>query len=171
MKRTIPNRKLTDNFWLYEFIEGTLMPLKAVRMNWENIKEFDKYKVQIMADDAQYIRNRINQRFKGENRGKEIGVEITSGWRCLMWELFKKRSGKGRHPLDGFDWRPSNVSADLSDKILAWAHKEWSPRVGGWDGGFAIAWPNRESPDEANHLWGFAHHDRRGVVARWTYKN
>jgi len=169
MKKIISNRKLTTNFWLYEFIEGALMPKKAIEMNWNNIEGFEKYKIQQMAEDAQCIRNQVNEEFKSKNGNKEIGIMITAGWRCVEWELYKGRSGKGRHPIDAFDWRPSNVSAELNDEILKWAYDKWFKRVGGWNGGFAIAWANREDKDPKKHLWGFAHHDRRGVVARWTY--
>lgn len=162
--RTIKNRKLTTNFWLYEFMEGALMPKKAIEMNWNNIKDFDKYDVQRMAEDAQCIRNEVNKVFRDRNGGKEIGLLITSGWRCVEWELYKGRSGKGRHPIDAFDWQPTNVSAELNEEIVKWANDKWSPRVGGWNGGFAIAYPNIKEG-----LKGFIHHDRRGVVARWTY--
>lgn len=145
------------------------MPKMGIRMNWSNIDQFDEYKVELMAKDLQEIRGEVNRIFKKENNGQEIGIEVTSGWRCLMWELHKKRSGQSRHRIDGVDWRPSNVSPELSDKILWWAFKRWSPRVAGWKGGFAMAEPDRSSPNKKDHKAGFIHTDRRPGIARWSY--
>lgn len=163
------NVRLTYNFWLYEFLFGTEMPKQAHDLNLEYIEEFEDYDAQGLADDLQQLRNEVNVEFQDENNGVEIGLEITAGFRCLMWEMIRKRSGQSRHRWDGVDVRPTKVSPELSDKIIYWFRKRFTPRVGGWEGGFAIAEPKRDKKNPKNDKTGFGHFDRRGVIARWTY--
>ena len=90
------NKQLTKNFWLHEFLFGTEMPKIGHQMNIENISEFNDYQAEMLAIDLQRIRDELNLQFQKENKGVEIGVEITAGFRCLAWEILKKRSGDAR---------------------------------------------------------------------------
>lgn len=160
--RTLKNRKLSEHFWLYEVIEGTVMSAEGHRLNWEHIDELNIQKQINLAVKLEEVRRAINKGFRWRNGNKEIGLQITSGWRCRAWELMRGRSGDGRHPLDAWDVIPINVDKLLSDEIVRYMNSVYSPRIGGWKGGFAIKEPTATTT-------GFAHFDDRGVVARWSY--
>lgn len=158
------NRRITEHFWLYEFLFGSELPKLGHELNIKSIDEFDDFDVEGLAEDLEALRSEVNFIFKEKNGGKTIGLEITSGFRCLAWEIYRKRSGQSRHRWDAVDFRPTNVSKELSQEIIWWLHKRYSPRIGGWEGGFAIA-----EPDLEKGKTGFVHIDRRDKIARWTY--
>lgn len=166
MNKTIPNQKLTANFSLYEFIEATL-PKEAVAMNWKHINEFREAEFIKLANFLQSLRNSINQQFRAENNGNEIGLQITSGFRCKAWEHFRKRSGNSQHTIAAADIQPTNCPPQLAVKIMDYFFKKHNPRTGGHFGGFAIKRP--EIKDGKIIRIGFLHYDLRGWVARWEY--
>ena len=161
--RTINNYKLSDNFSFYEFIEGVFMGKAGHEINWKNIDQCDQEKQKEMALALQKVRKEINVNFKSDiDESKLIGLQITSGWRCKEWELLRGRSGLGQHPIAAADVVPTNVSKELSDKIILWLYDKYSSRTEGWEGGFAIKRPTKTTT-------GFAHFDIRSNNARWEY--
>ena len=161
--RTIKNYNLSPHFSLYEFIEGSFMSKKGHEMNWKHIDECDVEKLKQMAQRLEFLRDDINRNFKSDiDPTKSIGLQITSGWRCLAWELFRNRSGKGQHPIAAADVIPTNVSKELSDEIILWVYDKYNSRLRGWEGGFAI---KRPTPSTT----GFIHVDIRKENARWEY--
>ncbi len=167
--RTLTNSKLTPHFSRYEIIEGTVLPEEAKKMNWKNIKEYDETKFIPLLEDMEVLRSFINMLYKTDIGGRNIGLEITSGWRCREWELFRKRSGEGQHPIAALDVRPTNCSAELSVQIMRRFHTMFWPRDNGYIGGYAIAFPSYNTGDGKLKTTGFLHLDKRGSVVRWTY--
>ncbi len=167
--KTIPNRNLTDNFTLYEFIEGQLPP-QGIAMNWKNISEMDvdRYAT-VVAPHAQFIRNLINREFRNDLSNKEIGLQITSGWRCLDWEYFRNRSGKSQHVHAAYDAQPIGCSKAMAVAIIAWLFAKYNDRKTGHSGGFAIKKPTRFKSKPGVEKVGFVHFDFRGYPARWDY--
>jgi len=162
--RTIPNRKLTDNFWLYEIIEAQL-PKEAVELNWKHIDEFDEANAKKIAEFIQSIRDLINIKFW--NRQDGIGLRITSGFRCKEWEQIRGRSGNSRHTKsDAVDVQPI-CPPELAVEIIQYLYEIFSPRKTGHRGGFAIKKPTYQ--DGKIIAVGFAHFDLRPTVARWEY--
>ncbi len=162
--RTIPDKKLTTNFSLYEFIEAK-MEQQAVEMNWRNIEQMDieRYEKEV-APHAQSIRDLINREFRSDTGAKEIGLMITSGWRCREWELFRGRSGEGQHPIAAYDCVPTNCSIKQAASIVGFLQGKFSRS---YVGGFAIK--TATVKDGAYVSAGFVHFDFRGKIARWRY--
>jgi hypothetical protein len=165
--KNIPNEKLTDNFWLYEFIEA--LPPKGTEMNWKHIDEFSLSRCRMVAKQLQRRRNLINQVFKERNDGLEIGLKITSGFRCKAWEKYRKRDGNSQHTMSwAADVQPVNCSDELAVEIMQWLYKIDNPRNSdGHQGGFAIKLPTREKGNITSI--GFLHYDCRTGMARWNY--
>ncbi len=161
--RTIPNKRLTTNYTLWEMIEGQL-PENGKRMNWSNIDQMDLLKIQEAAEHAQVIRDLINKEFKSDISTKEIKLRINSGWRCRDWELNQKRSGKSQHTIAAYDAVPINCSPELAARIIAWLYGRFSRS---YMGGLAIKDPTIQNGIIVSA--GFIHFDFRGHVARWKY--
>ena len=82
--RTIPNRQLTTNFSLYEFIEASPdNNQELIAMNWANIDEFNEANAMQLATFLQRLRTIINQRYKSDTGASAIGIRITSAFRCI----------------------------------------------------------------------------------------
>jgi len=161
--RTLQNTQLTENFSLYEFIEGQLPP-EGVAMNWKHIAEMEIVKLKQAAEHAQSIRDLVNTEFKSDNSYKEIGLRITSGWRCRAWELHQGRSGNSQHTIAAYDAQPTNCSNEQAVAILAWLLNKYKRS---YVGGLAS-----KKPSIANGRYvtiGFIHFDFRGKIARWEY--
>jgi hypothetical protein len=163
LMKTIPNRKLTNNFSLYEFIEGA-MPPEGVATNWKNIAQMNIAKIEEAANHAQTMRNLINREFKSDTGAAEIGLTITSGWRCKEWELKRGRSGNSQHLIAAYDAIPSNCSKEQAANIINWLFQRFRRN---YNGGLAIKQPTLENGKIK--LPGFIHFDFRGYVARWEY--
>jgi hypothetical protein len=159
--RQIKNKQLTEHFSLHEIMEGTL-PTAAAVMNWRHFNELNLNKITALCSRVEHIRAAINEKFKAKNDNKEIGLRVTSGFRCHEWELSQGRSGNSQHPISALDVQPSGVSKQLSDEIMNWAAKNYSPVKTGWKGGFAIKKPTENT-------LGFLHFDNREKTARWIY--
>jgi len=165
--RTIANKRITTNFSLHEIIEGQLPP-EGVAMNWKNIHEFRQEEWERHVGFIQSLRNSINGEFKAKNGGREIGLAVTSGWRCLEWEHFRKRSGKSQHCVGvAFDVQPTQCRPALAVEIMDHFHKIFNRRERGHFGGYARSFPEY-SNSELKKI-GFLHFDFRGMVARWEY--
>lgn len=161
--RTIPNRQLTKNFSLYEFIEGSLPP-DGVALNWKNIHQMDISRIEEAAHHAQSIRDLINREFRSDLGHPEIGLRITSGWRCRDWELRMGRSGDSQHTIAAYDAVPLLCSKNQAVSIIGFLYHRFSRS---YVGGFAIKKPTYEGGQII--LPGFVHFDFRGKIARWVY--
>jgi hypothetical protein len=162
MKKTLDNRQIATNYTLYEFIEGQL-PEAGKDMNWKNIAQMDIKNMEKAAAHAQSVRDLINKNFKSDNGGKEIGLRITSGWRCKEWELHQGRSGNSQHVISAYDAQPVNCSKKQAASILAWLLVHFK----NYEGGMAIKQPTKDGSDVV--AVGFIHFDFRGKKARWEY--
>jgi hypothetical protein len=144
-------------------IEGVLMGRTGHEMNWSHFCKFDHYKNIDLCEKMEVVRSLINKEFKSDSfSGKDIGLMVTSGWRCKEWEKYRNRSGNSQHVIAAIDVVPTNVSKAVSDRIVYFLNDTYSNEVDGWMGGFAISNPGDSST-------GFAHFDVRGYRARWTY--
>ena len=164
------NRKITDNFTLYELIESSL-PQQAVDLNWQHI---DQFSVNIslwesLASELQKLRNIINAEFKQGNGGREIAVKLNSAFRCKEWELFRGRTGSSQHCVGAAaDIQPVNCSNRLAVEIMQWLYEKHYSREHGWPGGFAMSKPVYTQGGIIERV-GFLHYDLRGFPARWQY--
>jgi hypothetical protein len=162
------NRKISHNFHLYEFIEAALPP-QAVELNWEHISQFKEELYLKLASELQKIRNQVNIEFRTGNAGNEIGLRITSGFRCLEWELLRGRTGTSQHCVGAAaDVQPVGCSDRMAVEIMYWLWDQHWPRQTGWPGGFAMSKPIYTQGGIIERI-GFLHYDLRGQVARWEY--
>lgn len=166
MKRDLPNLKLTANFSLYEFIEAQLPP-EAVELNWQHINEMDWPRIEQLANFLQNLRNDMNQVWRAANGGREIGIQITSGFRCKAWELIRKRPGSSQHCTAAVDIQPTGCPPEMAAEILRYYHKKYKTG-NGWFGGLAIKDPEYDKSGRILKV-GFLHFDQRGYNARWQY--
>lgn len=160
--RTEKDFKLSENFSFYEFIEGTATSKEGHRMNWENIAQCDKEALRRMAARLEAVREDTNRKFVSDTGAKEIGLQVTSGWRCRAWELYRNRTGRSQHTIGAADVIPVNCSNEQRAEIMQYWEVKYLPRDSGWEGGFAIVLPKGDKH-------GFAHFDNRAKAARWTY--
>lgn len=79
------NYQLTDHFSLYEMVNGQ-MPTECRDLNWRNITNADIANLKLVAEELENARMYL-----------KIPLTITSGFRCLSWELYKGRSGESQH--------------------------------------------------------------------------
>lgn len=174
----LPNKMLSEFFSRHEVLyapawfrdrHGLVHRLADV-----NQKHIDEYNEDAFIDLCQrmdVVRVHMNLAFKSDiNPKKDIGLKVSSGWRCYAWELLKGRSGTSQHVVAAVDVQPTNCSMGLAIKIIAWMHEFYSSTEEGkgWPGGFAIAKPRRNR--KTNHIEsiGFAHYDL-GRLRRWKY--
>lgn len=158
------NRKLTHNFWLYEFIEIKDVP-NALPINLKNITKEDINNIETkLAPYLQALRNWTNKQFQTEN-GDEIGIEVICGYRALEWELKQGRSGKGTHPLAiAIDFKPTNCKNNNMYMKVFYA---MASKLVTEEGGFACKYPTYDKG--LIKTFGFIHKDFRNGVARWNY--
>lgn len=178
--RAIKNFKLTNNISFYEYMEGTL-PSKAIKWNWETFDKMSESEKESFIDRAKKIaqevqkeRDFLNDNYRNENNRQEFTIIVSCGFRCLEWELYKGRSGKGQHPIAAIDFKIGSISIELSAKMIKVIYDR---RYKTWMGGFAIKESTFEKGKMINS--GFVHIDnrtpnregkQRGYGARWTYK-
>lgn len=165
----IKNKKVTDNFWLYEIIDAHPADSREFKeIVWNNIREFNEKNAEKVLQFLQIKRDYINSKFKDKNGGREIGIKITSGFRPVVWEKKRGRSGLSRHTKsDAADIQPTNCSPELAVEIIQHLYDIDSDRETGHQGGFAIKKP--VIVYDKVKLIGFAHYDLRGLPARWWY--
>ena len=159
------NRKITNNFWLHEFLTVNTNP-KAFPINMEDVKDSDIVKIEtILAPFSQDIRDWVNEQFKAENNGIEIGLEIICAYRSVRWEKMQGREGKGTHPLAiAIDFKPLNCK---DDNMYMRVFYSIAAKLVTSDGGFACKYPTYKSGKISNY--GFIHKDFRNGFARWNY--
>ena len=165
--RTIKNFNLTHNITFYEYMEGQL-PNSAKQWNWDyfsSISEEEQKmfieRARIVAQDVQKERDFVNDNYKKENNNKEYSVIISCGFRCVKWELYRDRSGKGQHPIAAIDFKIGSISIELSAKMIKVIYDR---RYKTWMGGFAIKEPTFEKGKMINS--GFVHIDNRAPNRR-----
>jgi len=161
------DRQITEHFSLFEFVEGKVLIPEAIALNWKHIKELDEDNMLAILNSIETDRVEINKEFREENGGIEIGIRITSAFRCEAWEIIKKRKVPSRHSKSyAVDYVPITRKPELAIKIMDWLEKKHKPRTG-WQGGFA-----RKSPtykDGKLIKTGFIHKDLQKPLARWDY--
>ena len=166
--RSLPNFMLTTNFSRFEVIEGTNLSRLAIELNWKNIKEYDEVRFTKLLLQMEVVRSLINILYISDiDKNKEIGLRITSGFRCKEWELIRGRSGLGQHPLGAVDIQPTNCGNSQAITIMKHLYNIFWPRQNGFRGGFAIAEPTYK--DGRIEKIGFLHFDNRNEIARWIY--
>jgi hypothetical protein len=139
-----------------------------IRMNWENISEFNEGLARQLAEYLQWVRDLINQRYKADNDDQEIPLIITSAYRCYDWEIRQRRNGRSMHTKSlAADWYPRTKSLELSARILKELHKEWESTVYGHQGGLAIKFPSHDRYGKMITC-GYLHTDL-GPKRRWEY--
>lgn len=177
--RTLPDTKLSRYFSRYEMIEAKLPVVSdnrgniiadAKAMNWKNIAEYNEARYVALCLRMDEVRISINKQFRSDvNTSRDIGLLVTSAFRCREWELYRRRSGTSQHCVGAaVDVQPTNCSPELSVKIIAWLKDKYWPTTSGWKGGFAIKEPTMGRSGEISSV-GFAHFDGRATNARWTY--
>lgn len=151
------NKKLAPNFWFKEFMEGTALPIKAIRMNYEDFNESKMPELIKLAESLQFIRDCTKEKFGDKFKG----FTITAGLRVKRWELERGRSGKSQHVnYNAADIQPICAVDDYME-IFNWIFETFQDT---WKGGFAKKEPNLRAGKK-----GFIHIDNRGYKARWTY--
>jgi hypothetical protein len=163
--RTQQNKQLSKHFSLYEIIEGKALSQRAIELNWKYISDFNEDRFTQLCLSLEQVRSEINALFRAKNEGKIIGLTVQAGYRCKAWELMQGRSGNGQHPVSALDVTPNVKCDNLRAEILQYLYDKYSPRSGGWSGGFAIGW---QKP-KGNFGRGFVHFDNRPSIARWEY--
>ena len=176
--KCLENRKITDNFWLHEFIAGTEVAQKGQEMAWEQLKEFQTNSlvslnnvisnIEISAKELQYLRDIINFHFKVKNNNIEIGIEITSGYRPVKCEIHQKRKGTSQHTKGhAKDIRVTNIKDDaLYNEIMLFIYNHYDIERS-WSGG--LAYKNSTLKEHKKRPYRFIHIDHRKNKARWTY--
>jgi hypothetical protein len=137
MNKSLSNTRLTPNFSLYEFIEGTAMPRPSLQMNWAAINAMSQVQQDSllatytkMAQLLQEVRNLINQNFRSKNNHREIGIVITSGYRCPKWEQQKGRGTNSRHSHSAVDFIAHNIVNDaLYNEVMEYMHKHFDQKT------------------------------------------
>lgn len=168
MKKVLENEKLERNFSLYEFIEGTQIGKNGAELNWKYINSLKEpalkkliANIKKIAKELQFVRNLVNTEFK-----TEIGIEITSGFRCLEYEKLKGRTGESQHTQGHCaDFRVVCESDDIYNDAMRSIFKYYRDKD--FIGGLAKKISNL--PAHSNRQMRFIHIDFRGSIARWTY--
>lgn len=163
------NYKLSQNFTLYEYVEGYIMPKEARDMNWKAWNETLEKAVKDNIHHLQEIRDWVQEKFKEKNNGNPIPIIITAGFRCKEWELKQRGKDTSQHTICAFDFtafaKDTALSIEINKAVYDYIHNKK------WMGGLAIKHPS-------NGTTGFIHidfrtptseHIRRGYGARWVY--
>lgn len=166
--RKFKNRQLTKNISLYECIEAHPLGDPVFKQYaWDGIYEFDYDNMVAIASKVQQLRNKINEKYRKRNNGREITVKITSAFRPLVWEQLKGRIGTSQHAQStAIDFQPSDCSNSLAVEIINYLHTYLADN--GYRGGLAIKRPTYDDMGNITRI-GFLHLDNRGHSARWSY--
>jgi len=178
MKKRIEDYKIAKNFRLYEFIEGTAIGTIGADMNWEYLNDLSEQDfktflqlVEMNANYLQMLRDWINK----EMKTNKIGIQITSGFRCLKYEKLKKRSGKSQHCVKiASDIRLTGIIDNkIYDNTMSVLYDHIDGNEVRYMGGLA-----RKLDYSKGRKWRFIHidfrtatseHIRRGYGERWEY--
>ena len=170
---------LTRNITFNEYMEG-MLPFLARRMNWgffnkldfQEQEQFIKRATRI-CQELQNIRDWVNRDFGHVLNGEEFKVQITSGFRCLEWELHQKRSGKSQHTIAAIDFKILSTSVEFNADVMKMIFDKYDKT---WLGGLAMKKPTLRAGKIMST--GFIHIDNRqpsdsqikaGRGARWSY--
>jgi len=173
------NFNLTRNITFYEYFEGTL-PFLARKMNWDyfnklDIQEQEQFikRATRICQELQNIRDWVNDEVGNVLNGGEFKVQITSGFRCLEWELHQKRSGKSQHTISAVDFKILSSSLEHNADVMKMIFEKYDKT---WLGGIAMKKPTLRAGKIIST--GFIHIDNRqpsdsqikaGRGARWSY--
>lgn len=157
------NIQLTEHFRLFEFISGIAVPVKGTEMTkeWLLTQPQHKYNEIIsnileIAEELQSLRNELNEKF-----GK-TSIIVTSGLRCLEWELHQKRGGLSQHVQgNAADFKAINQSKQK--EVNEYLIKRYTNYMGGF------AYPKNYSFFHLDTRQPTAEHKARGWGARWVY--
>jgi len=154
------NYKITDNFSLYDYMEGASMPQQAIELAWKHFTDANEAAIKAFMPELETIDARVKELF-----GNDKGVKITSGFRPKAWEILKGRPGTSQHTIVAIDFDLTGFASvkDESDAI-AKLYKELDKT---WKGGLAIKDPTYENGKITKS--GFIHIDPRGFKTRWKY--
>jgi hypothetical protein len=161
---TRPNIKLSEHFTLYEIMHGTNLSAASAMLNWKAYdKEFKLDKWRALCAAVEVVRAVMNDgRYDSLKLDptRDIGFEVTAGFRCLAHEKSRGRAGTSQHTVNAaLDVQPTNVGRNNAVKILRELHAMYDPT---WGGGLAISHPRTKQSI------GFIHFDL-GNRRRWTY--
>ena len=169
------NIKLSKNFTLYEYMQGTAMSVQAVELAWRDFTEDNLNAIKEFIPELEDIRTYVNTIYVSNViPDKEIGIVITSGFRSIDWEKKQGRSGDSQHTICAVDLQFSNVSKELNVKIIFDIFSKYNNEK--YMGGLAIKKPTICNTKISNV--GFIHLDpreptkeqvKRGYGARWIY--
>jgi hypothetical protein len=156
------NERLARNFTLREVVEWPYLQnmtaddqRKANRLAIEALTPSTYAAAKRSAGFLQTIRDDVNAAFPQYN-GK-IGIQVLSWLRPRAWEIYRKRSGNGRHPFgDAVDIIVTGVTDFDTRVIMQWI---WNKHQN-HNGGLARLYKN--------DLWSFIHFDF-GPRRRWEY--
>ena len=161
---TRPNIKLSEHFTLYEIMHGTNLSAASAMLNWKAYdKEFKLDKWQRLCGAVEVVRAHMNDGRYDHLKidpTRDIGFEVTAGFRCMAHEKSKGRAGTSQHTVGAaLDVQPTNVMRNEAVLILRELHAHYNPT---WGGGLAIAKPRTKQSI------GFIHFDL-GKRRRWDY--
>lgn len=173
----LPNKQLSEFFWRHEVLyapvlhrDGNGKVHRLADVNQQYIKQYNEAAFVDLLQRMDVVRFHMNQHFNSDiDPTRNIGLQVTSGWRCKQWEFLKGRNGSSYHTIAAVDVIPVNCSQQMAVEILAWMDDFYqSIEPGhGWFGGFAVAKPRRH-PNGSIISIGFAHFDL-GRRRRWKY--
>jgi len=179
MKKSITNYKISNNFYLYEFIESQGLTGNGSDLNWKYINSLTETErgcfvqlIEMACLKLEEIRKFANSELNSNN----IGIRISTGFRCLEYELSKGRSGKSQHcEKIAVDFTLTNITNDkVYDNLMNACYLYIDGAKGNrWMSGLA-----RLLDSERKRKWRFIHidfriaedkHLKRGYGARWEY--
>lgn len=173
----LPNLQLSEHFWRHEVLYAPVIHrdrngkvFRLADVNQQYIKQYDENAFIDLLQRMDVVRFHMNRHFISDiDPTKNIGLMVTSGWRCKQWEFLKGRNGTSFHTIAAVDVRPTNCSPEMAVEILAWMDEFYSSKEPGhgWFGGFAVAKPRYSATGELQSI-GFAHYDL-GRRRRWKY--
>ena len=168
--RTLPDTQLSRYFTRYNLIEGTAMPQQARLLNWQHIDQYlaNEQKFMALCRRLDQVIIDLNAHFQSQLQAQSlITLAVSSGFRCLAWELLQKRSGNSQHCIGAaIDVYPvtNAFNLNLVEVVSHLRVKYWKS----WQGGFAVKDPTFDKHGKLLSL-GFLHFDNRPHPARWKY--
>ena len=165
MKRFKENYMLSENFSLYEYMEGASMPAKGVEMAWAAFTDTHEKLIQEFILELENIGSWINENYKSQNNNKAIGIRITAGFRPVEWEKLKGRPGTSQHTKVAVDFDLTKCkSIEFEVEVLEKTH-EYLDKI--WQGGLGRKLPTIVKNKITKS--GFIHIDPRKKKTRFNY--
>jgi uncharacterized protein YcbK (DUF882 family) len=149
------NYKITDNFSLYQYMEGVSMPKQAIELAWKHFTAENEAAIKAFMPELETILSRVKELF-----GTDKGIRITAGFRPVAWEKLKGRDGTSQHTIVAIDFDLTGFETiEKQAAAIAILYRELDKT---WTGGLAIKKPSKGKS-------GFIHIDPRKAKARWNY--